>query len=136
MSAEGNAPMNPSQRDVEVAPELAPLNLPDKPDGPGAAMMISAGIGIFVLGVLTVLSEASPGTRTWLQTWEWGQGVGPLAGKTTLATLAYFASLALLWALWRKKDFNLKLAFYVGLGLGVLGALLTFPTFYQMFTTA
>ena len=97
-------------------------------------MMISAGIGTFVLGVLTVLSEASPGAKTWLQTWEWGQGVGPLAGKTTLASLTYFACLALLWALWRNKDVNLKFAFYVGLGLGVLGALLTFPTFYQMFT--
>jgi fluoride ion exporter CrcB/FEX len=123
-----------THNDAEVAPELGPLNLEDKPDGPGSAMMISAGIGIFVLGLLTVLAEASPSIKTWLQGWQWGVGVGPLAGKTTIASLSYFVSLGLLWALWRHKDINIKTGFYVGLGLGLAGALLTYPTFYQMFT--
>ena len=127
MSTEGTAPMNQS-------PELAPLNLADKPDGPGAAMMISAGFGVFVLGFLTVLAEASAGANTWLGKWDWGpQGVGALAGKSTVSSLLYFASLALLWVLWRNKDFDLKKAFYIGLGLGVLGVIGTFPTFFQMF---
>lgn len=133
MSAEGNATVNPAQHDAEVAPELTSLNLSDKPDGPGAATMISAGIGIFVLGLLTVLAEASTGANTWLSSWQWGQGVGALAGQTTVASLVYFASLALLWALWRKKDFNLKVAFYVGLGLGIVGALLTYPAVFKLF---
>lgn len=119
--------------DDEIAPELASLDLPDKPDGPGAAMMVSAGIGIFVLGVLTVLAEASEDAKTWLVKWEWGQGVGSLAGKTTIASLAYVLSLVVLWAVWRQKDTDLKKAFYVGLGLGVLGAIGTFPTFFQAF---
>lgn len=135
MSTEGTAPMNPaSHHDVDISPELASLNLADKPDGPGAAMVVSAGIGFFVLGFLTVLAEASAGGKAWLQSWEWGQGVGPLAGKTTVASLAYFASLALLWALWRNKNVNLKNAFYIGLALGILGALGTFPPFFQLFT--
>jgi len=121
-------------RDSDVAPELAELNLADKPDGPGAAMMISAGIGIFVLGILTVLAEASAGSKTWLQSWQWGVGVGPLAGKTTIASLAYLVSLAVLWGLWRNKSMNLKTSFYVGFGLGIIGALGTYPTFFQMFT--
>lgn len=119
--------------DEELAPELAALNLPDKPDGPGAAMMISAGIGIFMLGFFTVLAEASTGAKEWLQKWEWGVGVGPLAGKTTLATVAYFLSLAVLWVLWRHKDVNVKTAFYIGFGLGVLGAIGTYPTVFQGF---
>ena len=126
MSTEGTAPMNQS-------PELAPLNLADKPDGPGAAMMISAGFGVFVLGFLTVLAEASAGANTWLATWQWGQGVGALAGKSTVSSLLYFASLAVLWVLWRDKVVDLKKAFYVGLVLGVLGVIGTFPTFFQMF---
>ena len=130
MSTEGTAPMN---HDADIAPELTPLHLEDKPDGPGAAMMISAGFGVFVLGFLTILAEASAGANTWLATWQWGQGVGALAGKTTIASLLYFACLALLWVIWRNKDVDLKRAFYIGLGLGVLGAIGTFPTFFQMF---
>ena len=126
--------MNPqSNHDAEISPELEPLNLADKPDGPGAAMMISAGIGMFVLGFLTILAEASKGANDWLATWQWGQGVGALAGKTTIASLVYFASLALMWAIWRHKNVNLKTAFYVGLGLGILGAIGTFPTFFLLF---
>lgn len=122
-----------THHDEEIAPELAELHLVDKPDGPGAAMMISAGIGIFVLGLFTVLAEASTSTKTWLQKWEWGQGVGPLAGKTTLATLAYVISLVVLWAMWRNKNVNLRRAFTIGLVLGVLGAIGTYPTFFQAF---
>ncbi|MEO8518063.1 MAG: hypothetical protein ABI438_02700 [Dermatophilaceae bacterium] len=126
MSTEGTAPMNQS-------PELDALNLADRPDGPGAAMMISAGFGVFVLGFLTILAEASKGANTWLASWQWGQGVGALAGKSTIASLLYFGSLAVLWVLWRDKDVDLKKAFYVGLGLGVLGVIGTFPTFFQAF---
>lgn len=134
MSAEGTHTMaSPQHHDEEIAPELAALDLPDKPDGPGAAMVISAGIGIFVLGVLTVLAEASEDAKTWLEKWEWDQGVGPLAGKTTIASLAYVVSLVVLWVVWRQKDTDLKKAFYLGLGLGVLGAIGTFPTFFQAF---
>ena len=122
-----------SHHDEQVAAELADLHLHDKPDGPGAAMMVSAGIGIFALGLLTVLAEASEDIRDWFRKWEWGQGVGPLAGKTTIASLVYIISLVLLWVIWRNKDVNLRTSFYVGLVLGVLGAVGTFPTFFQAF---
>ena len=122
-----------SHHDEQVAAELAELHLHDKPDGPGAAMMVSAGIGIFALGLLTVLAEASEDISDWLRKWEWGQGVGPLAGKTTIASLVYIISLVLLWVIWRNKDVNLRTSFYVGLVLGVLGAVGTFPTFFQAF---
>ncbi len=125
--------MNPANHDVDISPELAPLHLADKPDGPGAAMVISAGLGFFVLGFLTVLAEASGAAKDWLATWQWGQGVGPLAGKTTVASLVYVGSLALLWFLWRDKNVNIKNAFYLGLALGVLGFIGTLPTFFQMF---
>jgi fluoride ion exporter CrcB/FEX len=122
-----------SHHDEQVAAELADLHLHDKPDGPGAAMMVSAGIGIFALGLLTVLAEASEDIKDWLRKWEWGQGVGPLAGKTTIASLIYIISLVLLWVIWRNKDVNLRTSFYLGLALGVLGAVGTFPTFFQAF---
>jgi hypothetical protein len=117
----------------QAIPELAALDLPDVPDGPGAAAMLSAGIGVFVLGLLTVLSEASTGIHDLMEDFQGSVGVGPLAGKTTLAVVAYFASWALLWALWRKRDIDIRLMFWIGLGLGVAGALGTFPPFFTAF---
>jgi hypothetical protein len=40
-------------------PEVDALHLDERPDGPGAAAMMAAGIGILVLGLFTLLSEAS-----------------------------------------------------------------------------
>jgi hypothetical protein len=125
-----------THHDADIAPELGPLNLEDKPDGPGAAMVLSAGIGILVLGIMTLWAEASTGMNTALGKWDFGTGVGALAGKTILATIAYFGSLVILWLLWRDKDVDIKKSFYIGFGLGLVGALLTFPTFYQLFAPA
>ncbi len=119
--------------DTSVAPELGPLNLADKPDGPGAAAMIAAGVGIFVLGLLTTLAVISAGVKSFLLWWEWGQGVGPLAGKSTLAVLAWIVVWFILDRMWRKKDVELKSAFYIGLTLGILGAIGTFPPFFELF---
>jgi hypothetical protein len=125
---------NPGRHDdVGVAPELGPLNLADKPDGPGAAAMISAGIGIFVLGLLTTLAVISAGVKSFLLWWEWGQGVGPLAGKATIAVIVWLVSWFILDRMWRKKDVELKTAFYIGFTLGVLGAIGTFPPFFELF---
>jgi hypothetical protein len=35
--------------------------------------------------------------------------------------------------LWRKKDVEMKPAFYIGLTLGILGAIGTFPPFFELF---
>jgi hypothetical protein len=118
---------------VKVAPELEGLNLTDKPVGPGAAVMISAGIGIFVLGLLTTLAVISADVKSFVLWWEWGQGVGPLAGKSTLAVLSWLISWLILDLWWRKKDVELKPAFYIGLTLGILGAIGTFPPFFELF---
>jgi fluoride ion exporter CrcB/FEX len=122
-----------TSHDVDVAPELAALNLADRPDGPGAAAMLAAGIGIFVLGFLTTVAVISTGLKDFLATWEWGQGVGPLAGKTTIASLAFFASWGGLHVAWRDKDVDIKKIFVIGLILGLLGAVGTFPTFFEAF---
>jgi hypothetical protein len=44
-------------------------------------------------------------------------GDGALAGKVIIASVAYFASLLILWLLWKDKDVDIKEAFYVGCGL-------------------
>jgi hypothetical protein len=122
-----------TSHDIEVAPELEGLDLPDRPDGPGSAAVIAAGIGIFVLGLFTLLSEVSEGIHVFLEDLDFGQGVGPLAGKTILATAAFFVSWAILGSVWRRKDTDIKRSFWVGLALGIIGAILTFPPVFTAF---
>lgn len=114
-------------------PELAPLNLSEKPDGPGSAIVLSAGIGVFTLGVLCILAEASEGVNAFLGWFQAGRGVGALAGKTTVATIFYIGSLILLWVLWRNKDVDIKRSFYIALALGVLGAIMMYPPVFTLF---
>lgn len=121
-------------RDIERAPEIADLHLAPRPDGPAVAAMLAAGIGVFTLGLLTVLAEASVGVHDWLESFDFDQGVGPLAGKTILAVIVWLVAwLVLAVVLWR-KEVNLKAWFWVALVLGALGFLGTFPPFFQMFT--
>ena len=104
----------------------------DRPTGPVAAAVLATGFGAAVLGLLTTLSEASTGVHDFL---EFDEDVGPLSGKTILAVIAYLASWAVLYGLWRRQNPALRpilIATVVLIALGVLG---TFPTFFQAFAS-
>jgi hypothetical protein len=117
------------------APEVDALQLDELPDGPGAAAMMAAGIGIIVTGLFTVLSEASVPIHDWLESLEFGRGVGPLAGKTILGTAGFFASWLVLGIAWRTKELDIRWWFWIALALGVVGAVLMFPPVFQAFAT-
>jgi hypothetical protein len=125
--------MTSTHHDAEIAPELAELHLADKPDGPGAAVILAAGIGILVLGLLTTLNEVSEAIHSFLDAFDGDGGVGPLSGKTILASAAFLGSWAVLWGLWRTKDVDIRRVFWIGLGLGVVGTILMFPPVFQAF---
>ncbi len=120
--------------DIESAPELKELHLDEKHDGPGAAVIVAAGVGILVLGLLTLLSELSETVHDFLGSMDLGQGVGPLAGKTILAALTFFVVWAIIGFFWRKRDPDIKRMFWIGLGFGVAGAILTFPPIFTAFS--
>jgi fluoride ion exporter CrcB/FEX len=121
--------------DEAVAPELAELGLTEKPDGPAAAAMLAAGIGVFLLGLLTTLAAASPSLNDWLRSWEWGRGVGPLAGKTTVAVIGWLLAWVVLHLVWRRSNPNLRTVFTIAVIFGLLGAIGTFPTFFEAFAS-
>ena len=121
------------EKDYEKAPEIAELRLEERPDGPGAAAMTAAAIGVFALGLLTVLAEVSVGIHDWLETWDFGQGVGPLAGKTTLAVIVWLVSWGALALGLRGKDVDLKPWIWASAILGILGVLGTFPPIFTAF---
>lgn len=94
--------------------------------------MLATGIGVFTLGLLTTLNEASTGIHDFL---EFSDDVGPLAGKTILAVVAYFGSWAGLHALWRRESPILRPILIAAVVLILLGILGTLPTFFQAFAS-
>ncbi|HEY2937672.1 MAG TPA: hypothetical protein VGJ25_13800 [Gaiellaceae bacterium] len=100
------------------------------PTGPAAAVTLAAGIGVLVLGIVTTLAEASTSVSDGLQ---WNDRVGPLSGKTIIASAAFFAAWGVLAALWRRSSLPLRpvlVATGILIAFGLLG---TFPTFFQTF---
>lgn len=122
-----------SKSSASLDPAVEELGLAPIPDGPAAAMLLSAGIGAVVLGIMIVLAEVSPAVGTWLGSFDLKLGAGPLAGKVLWAVVAYVLSLTGLWVLWRDKEINLKTISIVSFLLIGLGFLLTFPPFFQLF---
>ena len=104
----------------------------DKPEGPIAAAILAGGIGCLALGIFTTLAEASTGIKDWLQ---WNDRVGPLSGKTGMAVIVWLLAWAVLHTVYRAKPFETRRAMLISLALVALGALGTFPTFFQAFAS-
>ena len=106
------------------------LEVVERPNGPAAAALLAAGFGVFVLGLLTTLAEASAKASDWLV---FRNNVGPLSGKTIIMGIAWVAAWALgSVVLWRRSLPMLVVYGIAGvlLALGVLG---TFPKFFELF---
>lgn len=101
-----------------------------KPNGPVAAVMLAAGIGAVVLGLFTVLSEASEGIHDFL---EWSERVGPLSGKTCLAAIAFLGSWGGLHAALRHREIEWRPLIATTIVLIAIALVLTFPPFFQLF---
>ena len=114
----------------EVRSEAQELQIAERPNGPAAAAIIAAGIGALVLGIFTVLSEASTDMHDFLDI---KSRVGPLSGKTTFAVVVYLGAWVVLAPpLWR-RNVPLTAAFIITGVLLALAFLFTFPEFFQAF---
>jgi hypothetical protein len=102
----------------------------EPPSGPAAAAILAVGIGSLVLGILTTWAEASEGIAEDLQ---WNDRVGPLSGKTIIATIGFFASWIVLHLVWRRSNPPLRTIVLISTILIVLGLIGTFPTFFEQF---
>jgi hypothetical protein len=101
-----------------------------QPAGPAAAATMGAGFGAFMVGLMTVLAEASESIAESLTFF---QDVGPLSGKVIVAVAGWLIGWGVLHAVLRHRDFSMPTALIVMLVLLVLGLLGTFPPIFELF---
>jgi hypothetical protein len=91
-----------------------------KPTGPGAAAALAAGLGVFVIGLITSLAEASASLKNSLA---WYTPVGPLSGKMGVGVLAWLVAWIVLHNAWKTKPVNFGQTFRWTLTPDCLGVL-------------
>lgn len=109
---------------------MATSTIPDKPNGPVAAVMLGGGFGAAVLGIATVWAQVSAANAALLN---WYAPVGPLTGQAILSAAAFFLSWGLFALLWRGRNVNfgaVSLLAFLLLAVGLAG---TFPPVFEMF---
>ena len=100
-----------------------------RPSGPAAAVVLAAGLGCFVLGLLSVLAAASGWVNDALTL---SDRVGEMSGIGAAAAVVFFGGWAVLTLVWRRADPPLPrfaAASGVLIALGLLG---TFPPFFNL----
>lgn len=100
-----------------------------KPNGAGAAALLTAGIGVFVIGLMTSLAEASPG---WSNVLNWVGPVGSLSGKTGVGIVVWLVAWGILHARYKQVEVDLGRVMKWTWVLVLLGWLGTFPPFFDI----
>lgn len=122
--------METPQTPAATAQAVAEAGTAMKPNGPVAAVMLAAGIGTLVLGILTTLAEASTGIAEFL---DLSERVGPLSGKTVFAVIAFVVSWGGLHMALRDREVEWRPVTIALIALVAIGLVLTFPPFFQLF---
>ena len=102
------------------------------PTGDAAASLLSAGIGAFTLGLLTVLASLFKPIADMLTL---GGRTDTLAPRATVAVLAWLGVWCVLHFAWKARQMDVARPFLVGLILLALGLVGTLPAFYEPFLT-
>jgi hypothetical protein len=99
------------------------------PNGSGAGAVLAAGIGCFVLGLLSFAGDKSPAIKSALVFYK---PTGALSGVTAVAIVVWLLSWALLEWRWRRLDVKLSSVCLWAFSLLALSFLLTFPPFVDL----
>lgn len=102
----------------------------EKPSGPAAAAILAAAVGVFVIGLMTTLAEVSAGLSAALN---WWNPAGPLTGKTGVGVIAWLVAWAILASRYRGREVEMGRIARWSWILILLGLLLTFPPFFELF---
>jgi hypothetical protein len=100
------------------------------PNGGGAAAILAAGIGSFLLAVFAIMGDQSAFFK---KLFIFYTPTGPLSGVTTCAIVVWLAAWAFLHARWRERNVALARVSTIAFILLFLGLLLTFPPLADLF---
>ena len=101
-----------------------------RPNGAGAAAILAAGMGAFLVAVFAILADQSIAIKSLMIFWK---PTGPLSGVTTCAIVVWLAAGAVLHARWRNQSVALARVNAAAFALLILGLLLTFPPIADLF---
>ena len=96
----------------------------DFPNGGGAAALLAAGIGSFMLAFFAVLGDKSAAIKSMMNFYK---PTGPLSGVTTCAIIVWLAAWALLHWRWSWRNVEVGRVTIAAFILLFLSLLLTFP---------
>ena len=100
------------------------------PNGSGAAAILSAGIGAFMVGFLAVAADKSAFLKNLFIFYK---PTGPLSGVTTSAILIWLIAWGILERRWRNRNVAMGRINALALILLGLSLLLTFPPVAELF---
>jgi hypothetical protein len=109
--------MQPEKKNASSSPSALP-------NGPGAAALLSAGIGACALAIIAIAADRFKGFAHGMTLWK---PTGPLSGVTTTAVLVWLIVWGILELRWRNRNLRMNLVSVVALVLLLAGFLLTFP---------
>lgn len=99
------------------------------PNGPGAAAILAAGAGCFLLAIIAIAADRMPGLARWVSFYK---PTGPLSGVTTVALLAWLGVWGVLHWKWRNRNLKMRTV-AAALVLLALALLLMFPPVADLF---
>ena len=94
------------------------------PNGPGAAAILAAGIGAFMLAAFALTADKVASFKSLMNVWK---PTGPLSGVTTCAIVIWLVVWVILDWRWHKETVDLARINTIALILLALSLLLTFP---------
>lgn len=105
-------------------------NVPDFPNGGGAAAVLAAGIGSFLLAVFAIVGDQSAFFK---KLFLFYRPTGPLSGVTTCAIVVWLLVWLILHRRWQRRMLAMKRVSTAAIILLILGLLLTFPPIADLF---
>jgi hypothetical protein len=108
----------------------APEDSAALPNGSGAAAILAAGIGSFIVAVLAILADKFAFIKNFFVFYK---PTGPLSGVTTVAIILWLAAWIVLDLRWRRRSVALRRVNTLAFILLGLSLLLTFPPVADLF---